>query len=153
LKDVNAYREKKKLAKLATDDKLTAIAQAHARALAKADKFGDSGKNGHVLNGKGTKQRLDEAGYKRSTSAENVGWDEGEEDPAGVMVETWLESPGHEKNIANKDLTHTGVGAAKSKSGKWYFVQVFARPGAGGAPPAAKVTVTIENLTKQAIKF
>src|SRR5688500_18760942 len=71
LKEVNAYREKKKVARLATDDKLQAIAQAHARALAKVDKFGDNDENGHVLDGKGPAERFKEAGYQHQGMAEN----------------------------------------------------------------------------------
>src|SRR5262249_39539539 len=72
LDEVNAYRVKKGSPKLVVDDKLVAIAQAHAQGMAKADKLGDDGKNGHVWDGKNTTERLEAAGYKSALATENV---------------------------------------------------------------------------------
>lgn len=131
LTDVNAYREKNDLPKLSLDKKLEAIAQAHARGMAKLDKYGDDDKNGHFFDGKGPKERVEDAKYDFRLLGENVGWNVGEKDPADAIFRMWLKSEPHEKNIAHKGFTHLGLGAAKSKSGKWYFVQLFAKPAGG----------------------
>ena len=36
----------------------------------------------------------------------------------------WLRSPGHRFNIEG-NWTHTGIGAAQSANGSWYFTQIF----------------------------
>src|SRR5262245_3940014 len=73
----NTYRVKKDASKLALDDTLNAIAQAHARALAKLDKYGDDDKNGHILDGKAPIDRIKAGGYKYARFAENVGYNFG----------------------------------------------------------------------------
>lgn len=149
LKKANAYRAKKDAGKLTLDDKLNATARAHARGMAKADRYGDEDNNGHVWQGKKAADRAKGAGYKFAALAENVGWNRNKNDPADAIVKAWIDSAGHEKNLVNKELTQTGIGAAKSKTGKWYFVQLFGRP----ATAAVSITVTIANRTKETIKF
>src|SRR5262249_19758994 len=152
LDEVNAYRVKKGSPKLVVDDKLVAIAQAHAQGMAKADKLGDAGKNGHGWDGKNTTERLEAAGYKSALATENVGSQTRPKDPAGALVKAWLSAPGPEKNLVNKDFTLVGIGAAKSKSGKWYYVQLLAKP-AVAKPVVRTITATIENKTNQTISF
>jgi len=149
LESVNAYRARKEAGKLELEGKLNATAQAHARAMAKADKYGDDDKNGHVWDGKNASERVKAAGYKFSRLGENVGWNLRQKDPAEVIVKAWIDSELHEKNMVNKEFTQTGIGAAKGESGKWYFVQLFGTP----AGAVKRLTVTIENQTKQAIAF
>jgi len=45
---------------------------------------------------------------------------------AKSVVDGWLNSPGHKKNIEG-NYTHIGVGVAQSKSGTLYFTQIFVR--------------------------
>jgi len=146
---VNAYRVKNEAGKVELEDKLSATAQAHARAMAKADKYGDDDKNGHVWDGKKPDDRARDAGYKFSYLGENVGWNLNQKEPAEVIVKAWIKSTYHEKNMVNKDFTQTGIGAAMGKSGKWYFVQLFGKP----AGAVARVNVTIKNETKETIPF
>jgi hypothetical protein len=145
----NAYRTKKEVGKLDLEGKLGAIAQAHARAMAKADKYGDDDKDGHIWDGKNPAERAKAAGYKFGSLGENVGWNINQKDPAEVIVKAWIDSTHHEKNLANKEFTQVGLGAAKSKSGKWYFVQLFGKP----AGAVTRVNVTINNETKETIPF
>jgi uncharacterized protein YkwD len=58
--------------------------------------------------------------------AENIAWNYGYSDPASQTVDQWLKSPGHKKNI-DGNYEYTGIGVAKSRDGKYYFVQIFAR--------------------------
>jgi uncharacterized protein YkwD len=58
--------------------------------------------------------------------AENVAYNSGYSDPATVAVQGWLKSPGHKTNIeGNYNLT--GIGVAKSRTGAYYFTQIFVR--------------------------
>ena len=56
--------------------------------------------------------------------AENVGYNMGYSDPAGRVVERWLNSPGHKKNIeGNYNLT--GIGVIQADQVTYYFTQIF----------------------------
>jgi uncharacterized protein YkwD len=45
---------------------------------------------------------------------------------AREVVDGWLHSPGHKKNIEG-NFTYTGIGYAKNKKGDIYFTQIFSR--------------------------
>ncbi|MGA1825447.1 MAG: CAP domain-containing protein [bacterium] len=48
----------------------------------------------------------------------------GYSDPAGRVVERWLNSPGHKKNIeGNYNLT--GIGVVQANNLTYYFTQIF----------------------------
>lgn len=45
---------------------------------------------------------------------------------AREVVDGWLQSPGHKRNIEG-NFTHTGIGYATDKKGIIYFTQIFSR--------------------------
>lgn len=145
----NAYRAKNDRGKLSLDSTLAKIAQGHAREMARRDSYGDDDKNGHILDGKGPADRAKEGGYVYARIAENVGWNKGHSDPAATMMQGWIDSPGHRRNLLDDELTEIGIGAAQGKSEKWYFVQLFGRP----QRLMTRVAVTIENRTGETIPF
>jgi len=69
--------------------------------------------------------RLKLVGYAYRSSGENVA--EGYTSGAALMA-SWMTSPPHRANILSAKYTETGVGMARSKSGRVYSVQVFGRP-------------------------
>jgi uncharacterized protein YkwD len=85
------------------------------------------GKMAHNF-GPGTrfKDRIKKAGI-RGSAAENVG--------AGYssiesVVDGWLRSPGHRRNLLNRKLTHIGMAAALNPASKYrtYWTLILARP-------------------------
>jgi uncharacterized protein YkwD len=40
----------------------------------------------------------------------------------------WMDSPGHRRNILDKDFTEIGVAVGYSVDGRPYYCQVFGRP-------------------------
>lgn len=134
----NDFRREHALGPLAADVRLIVIAQNHARNMARQDKFGDSDKNGHVLDGRDLAYRIQVGGYTYARVAENVGFQLHRPDPAGSMMAGWRQSTGHRRNMLLPDITEIGVGAAQGRSGRWYFVQVFGRP----AQPAHPIKTT-----------
>jgi uncharacterized protein YkwD len=124
----NAFRRDNHPDALKPSVRLIVIAQKHARNMASQDKFGDSDKNGHVLDGKSLSDRIQAGGYEFARVAENVGYQLNKPDPAASMMDGWKASSGHRHNMLLPDITEIGVGAAQGKSGRWYFVQVFGRP-------------------------
>ena len=124
----NEFRKEEKVAELKTSKKLTEIAQAHADNMAKQDKYGDDDTNGHVLDNKNMKDRVEAAGYKYRAVGENVAMSKGMKEPIPAAVEGWKKSEGHRANMLNDKFTEMGTGVAQGKSGRWYFVQVFGSP-------------------------
>lgn len=60
-----------------------------------------------------------------STAAENIAY--GSNSPEDVM-NVWLKSPGHKKNILNSKLTDIGCGMSLSENGRLYWCVCFGRP-------------------------
>lgn len=145
----NAYRVKQDRGKLTLEPTLSKIARGHAREMAKRDQYGDDDSNGHILDGKGPADRAKAGGYAFGKLLENVGWNKGHDDPAKTMMQGWIDSPGHRKNLEDADITELGLGAAQGQSGRWYFVQLFGRP----HRLQTRVEVTIENRTAETIAF
>lgn len=128
LTQANQFRREQGLAVLRPERRLMGIARRHAENMARKDRFGDTDKNGHVLDGMDPGDRVQVGGYAFARVAENVGWQIGRPDPVIAMVEGWKHSPGHRKNLLIAEMVETGVGAAQGRSGRWYFVQLFAKP-------------------------
>jgi uncharacterized protein YkwD len=128
LADTNAFRRQNGIAPLAATKQLIVMAQSHARNMARQDTFGDRDRNGHVLDGRGFDDRIKASAYPFARAAENVGYQLNRPDAAAAMMAAWKKSTGHRRNMLNPELTEIGVGAAQGRSGRWYFVQVFARP-------------------------
>ena len=59
----NSFRKENRLSPVKPDVRLIVIAQQHARNMAHQDRFGDTDKNGHVLDGKGLDHRIQVGGY------------------------------------------------------------------------------------------
>lgn len=99
---------------LSWNDRLESAAQGHSNYMNSRKKLSHTGNRN---SNPGT--RISAAGYKWNFFAENIAM--GQQTVAEVMY-SWLNSPGHCKNIMNKNATE--MGAARSGA---YWTQVFAR--------------------------
>jgi len=115
----NAERKKEKLEPLTTDPKLTEAARAHAANMAKQSKLD------HTLDDKTFEDRAKAASYEYRALGENIAWNQ--PTPKDV-VESWMKSEGHRKNVLNAEYTQIGVAVAKNDKGEPYWVQVFGAP-------------------------
>jgi uncharacterized protein YkwD len=70
----------------------------------------------------GFHQRAEKVPYARGTG-ENVAYTNGYEDPIRMMVDGWISSPGHRKNLLGK-FTHMGT-AFEHRGSLWYGTQFF----------------------------
>ena len=105
---------------------LQKAAQRYARAMATQDFFGH-----RAPNGAGVSQRAWAVGYRFHKLAENIA--AGQKTPESV-VKTWMNSPGHRKNILTCGLQETGIGVVyqpddaplRGQSGplRYYWVQI-----------------------------
>ncbi|KKC99566.1 CAP domain-containing protein [Photobacterium halotolerans] len=107
---------------LTWDATLEHTAYLHSSDMANYDYFSHTG-----LDGSSPSQRVTEQGYNWKTVGENIA--AGQKTVSAVM-QGWLESPGHCKNIMNGSFTQMGA-ASDTNSGSTYgiyWTQVFASP-------------------------
>lgn len=69
---------------------------------------------------------LHEHNIKWTACGENIA--EGQDSPAEV-VSGWMNSPGHRRNILNKEFTHLGVGIRRNAKGSLCWTQNFVQLG------------------------
>ena len=94
---------------------LEKVAKAHSDDMRRRNTMTHYGKDG-----KDPGNRLNKAGYKWSTWAENVAMGQQNEEE---VIKSWLKSSGHCANIMNPNVTEVGV----ARSGT-YWTQLFATP-------------------------
>jgi uncharacterized protein YkwD len=115
--EINRRRSSLRINPLEYNESLAEQARGHSRDMAE----------GRVPFGhEGFQERVAASGLEVRGAAENVSRNRGHADPARVAVEGWLASPGHRANI-DGDYNLTGVGAARSPEGVYFFTQLFAR--------------------------
>lgn len=81
-----------------------------------------AGRVSHDGFGERAKQLVTEGYIKVS---ENVAKNIKQADPAGIAVEGWTRSAGHNANITEPRFNSTGIGVAIGANGSHYFVQKF----------------------------
>jgi len=107
---------------LALNDQLLKAATGHARELAKRDLISHQS-----ADGSSEADRATRAGYAWTFVGENVA---AGQNSAAEVVASWLDSPGHCRNIMDADFTQMAVAYVvdpKQKLGI-YWVQMFGRP-------------------------
>ena len=109
----NAERQQAGCGPLTTDGSITAAAQAHASDMAARGYFEHTNPEGVTFD-----QRIRNSGYARP-GAENIARGA---TTAEVVVDMWMNSPGHRANILNCDLRTIGVGLDRDG---FYWVQDF----------------------------
>ena len=118
LSEVNAYRRKIGKQSLTMMDAASTQAEIHSRNMAqRKTAFGHDGFESRITN-----IRKQTTGTINS-AAENVAFGEL---TAEKVVDGWLHSPGHKKNIEG-DYNFTGIGVSKDKDGRIYYTQIFLR--------------------------
>ncbi|MFP8962787.1 CAP domain-containing protein [Streptomyces nanhaiensis] len=111
---VNSERAKAGCAPVRTNEKLAQAARAHSRDMAEHRNMSHTGSDGS-----GPGDRITRAGYEWRTYGENVA--HGYRTPESVM-NAWMSSPGHKRNILNCSFEEIGVGLAQPGD---YWTQAF----------------------------
>jgi len=142
LRLTNQSRIEQGLLPLMTDSKLMRLAQERAEEMARQGFISHDLPSGNVFT------CMIRAGYNYETARENLA--------RAKMVSSahssLLKSPGHEANIFATDVSHIGIGIAKSGSARdgdfLYIVEVFASPRKDYEPSQVKelLTARIEEL-------
>jgi len=116
----NAARTTHGLPPLEVDIKLCTAAGEHARNMASRRRLL------HELPIPGARtltERVASVQYQWSSLGENIAWNY----PVEEVVQGWMSSAGHRRNILGK-YTHIGVAFALADDGTYYYCQVFATP-------------------------
>ena len=119
---INAQRRRQGLRPLVYNPQLDRMAKIQAENMARYQKMA------HVIPDASLPSLGDRAryvGYVYGRLAENValGYPNAE-----TVVEGWMNSSGHRRNILDGEVVETGVGIARSTTGGLYYCQVFGRP-------------------------
>ena len=117
---VNEERSKAGASPLEWSDELADVARAHSADMAENDYFSHTD-----LNGGSFSDRIDAAGIGiKSTGAENIA---AGSSTAEAVMNQWMNSEGHRKNILNPDLRKLGVGLAFNSDSEYgyYWTQCF----------------------------
>jgi uncharacterized protein YkwD len=130
LASVNAARKQARLRPLKSSSLLDKAAQRHAEDMLARGFFAHRSPSGTTV-----RERATAAGYNWSSIGENIAYGQTSVDE---VMQTWLESPGHRKNILTPAFAELGVGLALGlgPDGKYqvYWVQNFGMR-ASAAPP------------------
>lgn len=114
----NTQRVRNGCPRVHVNRQLTYAARAHSRDMAVRNYFSHTSRTGTTF-----VTRARTAGYQ-SPMSENIGW--GYRTPADI-VNAWMTSPGHRRNILNCSARAVGVGIAYKANGTPYYTQVFGR--------------------------
>ncbi|WP_414625148.1 CAP domain-containing protein [Calothrix sp. CCY 0018] len=114
---VNNERRKAGLSPLRIHSRLNASAQAHSNDMARNNFMSHTGSDGSSMG-----DRIKRYGYNFRRAAENVA--AGQSSPQDVM-RSWMNSPGHRKNILNGNFRDIGVGYARGGRYGTYWTQNF----------------------------
>lgn len=118
LRLVNAERAKYSAPPVILHETLTACARRHNADLAFLQK-----RLSHVgADGASLGERLHRCGYPFRYASENIA--RGQGSPPHV-VNSWMQSPGHRKNLLNPRATHMGVHVGRGTDGRLYWAQLF----------------------------
>ena len=120
---INQQRVKHKLGNLIWNDKLSKMARAYSKQMAKENFFSHFDSEGRSIVERADDFEIDD--WKKI--GENLFFSEGYVSPSRIAVNGWRKSPSHWKNILDKEWTHTGVGAYETRNGKTYITQVFVK--------------------------
>jgi uncharacterized protein YkwD len=111
---VNDARRKAGVAPLKPNAALDRAAQRHAEDMLGRRYFAHESPEGKTV-----RERARAAGYNWRTIGENVAENQFSVDE---VMDTWLRSPGHRRNILNPDFKELGIGLARGRSGSAYRV-------------------------------
>ncbi len=118
---INAQRKSQGLRPLAYNPQLDQMAKIQAGNMARYQRMAHTLPNANLPT-LGDRARY--VGYAYGKIAENValGYPNAE-----TVVEGWMNSTGHRRNILDREVVETGIGIARSSAGGLYYCQVFGR--------------------------
>jgi uncharacterized protein YkwD len=127
IEGTNRFRQSQGLGPVHTDSMLDRAARDFAQYLAATDRFE------HTADGRTPAGRAQAKGYEYCLVAENIAYEFSSRGfttaaLANGLVDGWIKSPGHRKNMLDARAVDTGVAVVQSvHTGRFYAVQMFGR--------------------------
>ena len=114
---VNAERTSRGLKSLKRDGDLAQAARGHSRDMTRRDYFDHESPGGETVG-----DRIREAGYGEPGDGwkvgENLGWGTGQRATPNALVDEWLNSAPHKRNMLNGAFRELGVGVSQGAPNK-----------------------------------
>jgi uncharacterized protein YkwD len=120
LDEVNRVRQARRLARLDFYDDLLPVARQYSRRMAEERFFSHTDPDGHTV-----RERVDDADIRWRMVGENLAYSNGYINPVAASLHSWMESPGHRRNILDPDFRLTAIGAWIGTDGTVYFTEIF----------------------------
>ncbi|HEY8560694.1 MAG TPA: CAP domain-containing protein [Pyrinomonadaceae bacterium] len=120
---INNERRKQNLSDLYWDEDLARMARAFSRQMARESFFDHYDRDGNSVVERA--QRSNIRGW--SKIGENLFFCEGYGNFDALAVRGWMNSPGHRRNVLDRQFNTTGIGIAETRDGQVYITQVFTR--------------------------
>ena len=120
---INAQRIQNGLKPLIWNELAAETARLQSRNMASYNFFNHVG-----VDGKRVDDRADSVGlHKWRMIGENLAYNRGFSNPIERVVESWMKSTEHSKNVLRKNWRESGVGISVTPNGTYFFTQVFIR--------------------------
>ena len=113
----NAHRARAGCPALRVDSRLVTAARRHSQDMARRRYFSHTSPGGTT-----PWQRIAATGYPRAAMAENIA---AGQPTAAAVVDAWMRSAGHRRNILNCGMRAVGVGLATGGPYRYYWTQDF----------------------------
>lgn len=147
LASTNRFRDEEGREKVAVNPSLRKAAQYFADYMARTNRYG------HKADGERPADRAKKFGYQYCIVAENIAYAYSSEgfttdELAAEFFEGWKASPGHRRNMLDRDVTETALAISQGNEGGYVFaVQMF------GRPRSQALEFTIANESEQTVEY
>lgn len=122
LQQINQQRHRHGLPSLQLNRQLSLVARSHSQQMAHHNFYG------HIdRQGRNHRRRVEALGMRAYLIGENLMKCIRSNDPVGLSVQSWMNSPAHRQNILLSEMQETGVGIWRQ--GQTYYVtQIYMEP-------------------------
>lgn len=132
---INQQRRRYGRRPLQVNSHLTQAARAFSQQMAEHRFYSHTGPQGDT-----PRQRVEAKGVRAKLVGENIikfsQRLSRRRSPAAVAVQSWMKSPGHQRNILLPQMSETGIGIWK-QNGTYYMTQLFIEPKTGAVTTVA----------------
>lgn len=118
---MNKQRSSKGLSPLVWNDEVAEVARLHSTNMAERNFFSHRGQDGTMVD-----DRAGSFGINNwKAIGENIAFMRGYDKPEKMVIEKWLDSSSHRKNMLSPAWVESAIGVAVAPNGAYYFTQVF----------------------------
>lgn len=119
---INEQRQSHGLAPLQLNRQLSLVARSHSQQMANRNFYNHIDHQGH-----NHRDRVEASGLRAYLIGENLMKCICASDPAGLLVQSWMDSHAHRKNILLTEMKETGVGIWR-RGETYYVTQIYMEP-------------------------